>query len=74
MPLLIFQIIYYFMLAIAFIAGIFVVYHIIKYSYNKIAMLLMLLVFCGVFVILISTNYALFSSISAEDVESLLSF
>lgn len=74
MPLLIFQIIYYFILVIAFVAGIFIVYHIIKYSYSKIAMLLMLLIFCGMFAVLISANYALFSNISADDIESLLNF
>jgi hypothetical protein len=74
MPLFIFQILYYIILAFVFIAGIFIVYHIVKYSYDKTAMLLMLIVFCGVFVILISFNYTLFLNISADDVSSLLNF
>jgi len=74
MPIIIFQTIYYFILAVAFIAGIFIVYHVIKYSYNKTAMILMLLVFCCVFVIAISTSYALFSNISADDISSILNF
>jgi len=74
MPILAFQIFYYLILAFSVIAGIFVVYHIIKYSYNKVVMLLMLIIFCGVFAIMISANYALFTNISADDIESLLTF
>ncbi len=74
MSILVFQIFYYLILAFSVIAGIFVVYHIIKYSYNKVAMLLMLIIFCGVFVAIISANYALFTNISADDIESLLTF
>jgi len=74
MPILFFQAFYYLILAFSVVAGIFVVYHIIKYSYNKSAMLLMLIVFCGVFVIIVSANYAIFSNISTDDIESLLTF
>jgi uncharacterized membrane protein YoaK (UPF0700 family) len=74
MPMLIFQVIYYIILAFAFIAGIFIVYHIIRYSYSKTAMILMLLIFCCVFVIMVSANYALFLNINEEDVSSLLIF
>ena len=74
MPILIFRIIYHIILAVAFIAGIFIVYHIIRYSYNKTAMILMLLVFGCVFVAIVSFNYTLFSNINAGDISSLLSF
>lgn len=74
MPILFFQIFYHTILAFVTIAAIFVIYHIIKYSYNKIAMLLMLAIFCGVFIILASANYALFSNINADDIAALLKF
>jgi hypothetical protein len=74
MPLFIFQVVYYVILVFMLIAGFFVVYHIIKYSYDKTATLLMLIIFCGVFAVIVSTNFTLFSNIGTDDIESLLSF
>lgn len=65
----------YFVIFLFFmISGIFIVYHIVKYSYSKTAMLFMLMIFCSVMGILVFTNIALLFSINFNDFISILKF
>lgn len=51
----------FFMLALM---GIFIVYHIVRYSYNKINLIIMLLLFVVPFLVLMFTNFMIFSSLN----------
>jgi len=73
MAMLIIQIAYYLILLFVLISGLFIVYHIVKFSYNKFATLLMLLVFCLVLSGLIVFNHTAFSYVNFEDLMSFLS-
>jgi len=54
------------------ISGIFIIYHIVKYSYSKTAMLFTLLIFCSIMGILVFTNITLFFTIDFNDFISIL--
>ncbi len=62
---------YYIVLFFAVLSGLFITYHLIKYSYNKAALLLMLIIFCGVLGLLLVLNLSLFSSIHIQDISSI---
>jgi hypothetical protein len=49
----------------------FIVFHIVRYSYNKTAKLTMLLIFVPVVSILLFTNFILFSQIQIENIFSI---
>ncbi|EKE18642.1 MAG: hypothetical protein ACD_9C00271G0003 [uncultured bacterium] len=63
MLVLIFQILYYLLLFAMFLMSIFIVFHIVFYSYSFLSKLLMLLIFVPVVGVLLFTNFVLFSSI-----------
>jgi hypothetical protein len=69
--MIIIQFIYFAIIFFMAISGLFIIYHMVRYSYNKLAMFLMLIVFCSVLGVLLMTNWALFSSL---DLEYLVSF
>jgi hypothetical protein len=45
------------------VSGLFIVYHIVRYSFNKKAAFLMLVIFIPVFIILLISNITLFFSV-----------
>lgn len=51
-----------------FIAGTFIIYHILKYSINKSASTLMLIIFISGLIILVLINFFAFSSVDLENV------
>lgn len=59
----IFQILYYLMLFAMFLMSIFVVFHIVFYSYTFASKILMLAIFVPVAGVLLFTNFVLFNSL-----------
>lgn len=54
------------------LAALFIVYHIVKYSLNKMEMLISLSIFLSVFLVLLFSNLAIFLSIRMDRVISLI--
>lgn len=61
--LTIFGILYFILLGIYILAGIFIVYHLVKFSISKSVMMLTIGIFVSVFAVLLLTNITLFFSI-----------
>jgi hypothetical protein len=66
----IFQILYYVIFFAVFLMSIFIIFHIVFYSYSAASKLLMLLIFVPVVGVLLFTNFVLFSSIDLENIFS----
>lgn len=62
----IFQILYYLVFFAMFLMSIFIIFHIVFYSYSVASKLLMLTIFTSVAGVLLFTNLILFSSINIE--------
>ncbi len=61
------SIFYYFILGVFILSAFFIIFHIVRYSFNKFATTLMLSVFISVAAILILTNIILFQMIDFEN-------
>ncbi|EKD58666.1 MAG: hypothetical protein ACD_56C00075G0002, partial [uncultured bacterium] len=59
----IFQILYYLMLFAMFLMSIFIVFHIVFYSYTVASKILTLMIFVPVVGVLLFTNFVLFSAL-----------
>ena len=64
------QILYLIILLMFIVSGLFVIYHIVRFSYSKLAMMFMLILFCCVTGILLITNISLFYSVNFSDILS----
>ncbi|HBI51031.1 MAG TPA: hypothetical protein DDY21_04260 [Candidatus Moranbacteria bacterium] len=62
----IFQILYYLVFFVMFLMSIFIVFHIVFYSYSFLSRLLMLAIFVPVAGVLLFTNFVLFTSINLK--------
>lgn len=66
MLVLIFQTLYYLSLFSMFLMSIFIVFHIVFYAYSAASKLITLLIFVPVALVLMFTNFALFSELPLE--------
>lgn len=69
--ILLIQLMYYLVFLMMLLMSFFIVFHIVRYSYNKTAKLTMLLIFVPVVSILLFTNFILFSQIQIENIFSI---
>jgi hypothetical protein len=69
--ILLIQLMYYLVFLMMLLMSLFIVFHIVRYSYNKTAKLTMLLIFVPVVSILLFTNFILFSQIQIENIFSI---
>lgn len=64
----IFQILYYLVFFSIFLIGLFIVFHIVFYSYSFFSKMLMLMIFVPVAGVLLFTNFILFSGINLQQI------
>jgi hypothetical protein len=72
MPVLIFQILYLLVFLAMGLMSIFVIYHIVFYSYTNISKIIMLAIFVPVTGVLLLTNFAIFQQIQLQEIFSML--
>lgn len=68
--ILLVQVMYYIIILGIILAGAFIVYHIVAYSFSAYSKVVTLLIFFPVFAVLILTNIMLFSNIDFQEVFS----
>jgi len=62
----VFQILYYLMLFSMFLMSIFIIYHIVFYSYTAVSRIVTLAIFVPVACVLLFTNFLIFSSLPLD--------
>jgi len=62
----IFQILYYLIFLVMFLMSIFIIFHIVFYSYSFLSRLLMIAIFVPVAGVLLFTNFLLFTAVDLE--------